>query len=71
MLEPDDYLVVSAVSNGYLVSVNNDVTEDETREVHVFNDVSELLIHVGSLLGHEVKPKRRASAKALNSNEIN
>ena len=54
MLEPDDYVVLTKANNGYLVSVNNDNNpDDEATGVHVFNDVTDLLSHVGTLLRSE------------------
>ena len=54
MLEPDDYVVLTKANNGYLVSVNNDNNpDDEATGVHVFNDITKLLDHVGGLLRAE------------------
>ena len=55
MLDTNDYVVISSVKNGYIVSVNNDYTEDDDdRQPHVFNDITGLLEYVSNLLMKEV-----------------
>lgn len=51
MLDSEDYIVITKVQNGFMVSVNNDTMLDEDARdgVHVFNDRSEMLSHIDTL----------------------
>ena len=51
MLEKDDYIVITEASNGFVVTKNNDILDgDDESGVHVFNKITDLLDHVGTML---------------------
>lgn len=50
MLEKNDILIITAATNGFMLTRDNEELVDDERELHVFNSKQQLLEHLDTML---------------------